>query len=80
MLDTQYSRRLDSLGRLVIPKKLRDTYGIEAEVEYKFYLHDYKDKKYLCIELPDVKEQEIAHALAVLRSAGIDLGGSDIKS
>lgn len=53
MNDTQYSRRLDSTGRLVIPKKLRDSLGLTPGTEYTFYTHSFEGKTYLCVECGD---------------------------
>ena len=72
MLDTQYSRRLDSLGRLVLPKKLRDELGLEAGTEYTFYKHEFEGKVYLCIEAPGAKS-EIEKALELLKQNGYNI-------
>jgi len=72
MIDTQHSRRLDSLGRLVIPKKLRDELGLEPGTEYTFYKHEHEGKIYLCIEAPEATD-EVAKALELLRQNGYNL-------
>ena len=72
MIDTQHSRRLDSFGRLVIPKKLRDELGLEPGTEYTFYKHEHEGKIYLCIEAPEVTD-EVAKALELLRQNGYNL-------
>ncbi len=72
MLDTQYSRRLDSLGRLLLPEQLRDGLGLEAGTEYVFYTHEHKGKVYLCIETPGAKS-EVEKALEVLKKNGYNI-------
>lgn len=72
MIDTQHSRRLDSLGRLVIPKKLREELGLESGTEYTFYKHEHEGKIYLCIEAPEATD-EVAKALELLRQNGYNL-------
>ena len=62
MKDTQYSRRLDSLGRLVIPKKLRDTLGLVTGEEYTFYQHEHNGQCYLCIPVAGEALTEIEQA------------------
>lgn len=59
---TEYSRKLDTAGRLVIPIKLRERLHMESGQEYQFLIHEQDGKTYLCIEcaneidLDEVKE------------------------
>ena len=39
MNPTNKSRKLDNLGRLVIPASLRKDYGIQEGKDYQFYIH-----------------------------------------
>ena len=73
MIDTQHSRRLDSLGRLVIPKRLRETYGLQEGTEYTFYAHEHEGKMYLCIEVAKEGEQELQKAKELLAAAGYEV-------
>ena len=52
MLETQSSRRLDSIGRLVIPSKLREQLSLESGDDCEFYIHEEKGVTYLCIKCP----------------------------
>jgi len=70
MIDTQYSRRLDTLGRLVIPKRLREQYGLVEGIEHTFYEHEFEGDKYLCIKLPKPGEEELQRAKDILQKAG----------
>ena len=72
MRDTEYSRRLDSSGRLVIPSKLREELRMEVGDEYVFYIHEQDSKTYLCVECYR-KEDEIARAKRILAEAGIKI-------
>ena len=67
---TEYSRRLDSSGRLVIPSKLRDELNIQTGDMFDFFVHEQDGKKYLCIECYRL-ENEIEKAKRVLREAGL---------
>ena len=69
MVETEYSRRLDSSGRLVIPSKLREELCIEVGDEFTFYIEELNGKTYLCIECFR-KESEIEKAKRILREAG----------
>lgn len=72
MKETEYSRRLDSSGRLVIPSKLREELKMEVGDDYIFYIHELKGKTYLCIECYR-KEDEIERAKRILAEAGIKI-------
>ena len=60
---TEFSRKLDTTGRLVIPIRLREAMGLEIGQEYSFYTHEENGKKYLCIECPVTQKLEEAKAL-----------------
>jgi bifunctional DNA-binding transcriptional regulator/antitoxin component of YhaV-PrlF toxin-antitoxin module len=70
MRATEYSRRLDASGRLVVPSKLREELRMETGDEYCFFIHEQNGKTYLCVECFR-KEDEIERAKRILREAGI---------
>lgn len=70
MQRTEYSRRLDSTGRLVLPSKLREELNIQAGDDFDFFIHKEEGKTYLCIECYHL-ENEIERAKRILREAGI---------
>ena len=70
MKRTQYARKVDTTGRLVIPAKLREEMGIEIGETYDFYTMEKDGKRFLCIECP-ISESQIEKALKLLREAGI---------
>lgn len=70
MRETEFSRRIDSSGRLVIPSKLREQLRIEPGDEYQFFLHEENGRTYLCVECFRI-EDEIEKAKRVLREAGL---------
>jgi bifunctional DNA-binding transcriptional regulator/antitoxin component of YhaV-PrlF toxin-antitoxin module len=72
MRETEYSRRLDSSGRLVIPSKLREELQMEVGDEYAFYIHEHEGQSYLCVKCFR-KENEIEKAKRILREAGIQV-------
>jgi bifunctional DNA-binding transcriptional regulator/antitoxin component of YhaV-PrlF toxin-antitoxin module len=72
MKETEYSRRLDSSGRLVIPSKLRGELKMEQGDEYAFYIHEHEGRTYLCVECFR-KEDEIERAKRILEQAGIKI-------
>lgn len=70
MKETEFCRRVDSSGRLVIPSKLREQLKIESGDEYTFYVHEENGRTYLCVECFRI-EDEIEKAKRVLREAGL---------
>ena len=70
MKKTQCSRLLDNLGRIVVPKRLRELYGMETGQEYEFLVCEQDGKRYLCIELPEPQTEELQKAKAMLERAG----------
>lgn len=73
MIKTEYARRIDSTGRLVIPSKLRAELGIETGDTYEFSIHEENGRKYLCIECYNAVD-DIERAKQILRDAGYNLG------
>lgn len=66
MKDTQYARKLDSTGRLVIPARLREEVGLQTGTLCQFYLHEENGKRYLCFEV----ENELDKMKKVLEENG----------
>ena len=73
MKQTEYSRRVDSSGRIIIPSQLRDELDIRPGDTHEFYNHEHQGKTYLCIECFRV-EDEVEKAKRILREAGIKVG------
>ena len=71
METTEYSRKIDSCGRLVIPAKLREKLNMHEGESYDFSITKINGKIYLCIECYNV-QSEIEKARQILRAAGID--------
>lgn len=67
-------RRIDNLGRIVIPKGLRDRLGIKSNDELEYYVMEYEGKKYICLRTVNMIETS---ADLELEAMGLDLG--DLK-
>ncbi len=68
------TRKIDSLGRIVIPKDLRDKFHLIEGKAYQFFLHEEGNCKYLCLQCPDVDEEdEITRARKLLEEAGFTI-------
>ena len=73
MTATNYSRKIDASGRLVIPVKLREELNLQDGEVLPFWIHEQDGKRFLCIECP-TEESEVERALRVLREHGINPG------
>ena len=56
MVNEEISRRIDSAGRISIPKHLRKKYGCTEGVEVEFYTTEEDGKWFICIS--PVEEEE----------------------
>ena len=72
MTNTNLMRRVDSLGRLVIPIKLREKLGLETGIEGNFFTHEDNGKTYLCIECPE-QETDLQKALKIIEKNGLKI-------
>lgn len=70
MIETTFSRKLDSMGRLTIPIRLREEVGLIIGETYDFYKLVEKDgTTYLCIKCGD----PLAEAKRKLAEAGYSI-------
>ena len=72
MKQTQFARKVDSNGRVIIPSQLRDQLDIRPGDTMEFFIHEENGKTYLCVECYRV-EDEIEKAKRVLEAAGFSL-------
>ena len=72
MESTKYSRKIDSLGRLVIPSKLRAELNIQPGDLFEFFTQEIDNKIYLCIPCDNAKT-DLDKAKAIIEAAGYTL-------
>ena len=70
--ETGYSRKVDSLGRLVIPSKLRTELNLNPGDILDFQLLRMNGKVYLCVPCPNAAT-DFDKAKAVIEAAGYTL-------
>lgn len=58
MVYEEISRRVDSAGRVSIPKHLRKKYKCNEGVEVDFYTLEVDGKQFICITPADKNEEE----------------------
>jgi len=56
MEKTTYARKVDAMGRITIPIRLREEMGIDIGKNYEYFKFELDGKKYLCIECSDPSE------------------------
>ncbi len=72
MESTGFSRKLDSTGRIVIPKKLVEQMGLITGQEYSFYtLEDNEGRKFICIECPGIDAKTLEEARRIVEKYGL---------
>ena len=59
MLKTAYTRKLDTVGRLMIPSKLREELHMVNGHNYEFYIDEVDGKTFLCIECPEASMPQL---------------------
>lgn len=68
------SRKVDTLGRVSIPKGMRDRLGIKELDEVEFYMLDADDgMQYVCLTNCTVSRSKYADAADVLIELGLDV-------
>jgi bifunctional DNA-binding transcriptional regulator/antitoxin component of YhaV-PrlF toxin-antitoxin module len=50
---TKYARKVDAMGRITIPIRLREMTGIKIGDIYEYSIFEDGEKTYLCIECPE---------------------------
>lgn len=78
MESTGFTRKMDAMGRFVIPRKLREEMGLMTGQEYSFYtLEDDEGRKFICIECPGIDEQTLEEARRIVQKYGMKFSGND---
>lgn len=66
-------RRLDSLGRITLPKGLRDRMFMKENDELEFFTFDYEGKMYVALGVADGIDPKYLAAKAILDELGADI-------
>lgn len=72
--NTGYSKSIDNLGRILIPKKIRETLNITSGDSLSMYLFiDETDNntQYLCLKIPNKREEKVSTVKELLKELNV---------
>ena len=72
MRETEFARKIDSTGRIIIPSQLRNQLNIRSGDTHTFFLYNEDGRTFLCIECFNL-ENEVEKAKRILRENGIKI-------
>lgn len=73
LIEENCTRKVDALGRIVIPNYLRSKYGINVGDELSFYTFDRDGKRYIALGCDKEIDPKYGIAAAVLEELGEEL-------
>lgn len=74
------SRKVDSLGRIVIPSSIRKKMRIRADDELEFFALEYNDNHYICLSTGKTVDPRYSVAADVLNELGVELPDALVKA
>ena len=75
MAESTYSRKLDAMGRIMIPVRLRDQLGLITGREYSFEVRQIDGRNYICIDCS--LNTELEEAMKLVQNAGLKVVKTD---
>ena len=73
MTSENITRRVDSLGRIVLPKSLRLRAGIADNDELEIYTMEQDGRYYICLTKVSYEDPRFEVARGVLRELGLEI-------
>lgn len=67
------TRKIDSLGRVIIPKSIRDRFELNTNDEVEFYTLEADNIVYVCFTNHKIVKNEYAAAAKILEALGIEI-------
>lgn len=75
---TDYSRKLEKSGRLMIPIKLREEMGLVPGKEYYFFTCINNGHKFICIDCgPEIGGTTLEQAMKIVQQNGLKIVQGD---
>ena len=75
MAESTYSRKLDAMGRIMIPVRLRDQLGLITGPTYSFEVRQIDGRNYICIDCG--LNTELEEAMKLVQNAGLKVVKTD---
>ena len=74
MTHTQFSRKLDESGRIMIPVKLREQMQLKPKETYHFSTLEENGRKYICIDCgPIISNSDLDKAMQIVQASGLKI-------
>lgn len=78
MQATQYARKLEKNGRLMIPIELRKQMNMVPSKEYSFYTCVDDGRKFICIDCgPEIDDAALKQAIQIIQESGMKIVQND---
>ena len=71
MSESTYIRKLDSMGRIMIPIRLRESLGMVTGREYPFSVMEKDGRRYVCIDCGPVDTTDLEAAIKLIEDSGL---------
>ena len=66
------SRKLDTLGRITLPKSIRDRLSLKTDDEVEFFTMEQNGREYICISKTAIVDPKYLLAKSVLEELGFN--------
>ena len=67
------TRKIDALGRIIIPKSIRDRFELNTNDEVEFYTLETDNTVYVCFTNHKIVKNEYAAAAKTLEALGVEI-------
>lgn len=67
------TRKIDTLGRVTIPKGLRDRMGIKVNDDMELFTMEHEGKEYICLSAVETVPFKYLMAAQVLEELGVEM-------
>ena len=73
MISENITRKLDSLGRITLPKGLRARLGVVDGAELEIFTHRFEGKDYICLTTVGTEEDQIQDLMNAMELKGVSV-------
>lgn len=77
MKETPYERKLDSMGRIMIPAKLRDELHLILGATYHFTTLQEGGRNYICVDCGPIPGVSLEEAMQIVQAKGYKVVEND---